>query len=383
MMGTASDRRAMTRALELAALGCRSTQPNPRVGCVIVQGERIVGEGWHQRAGGPHAEVFALRAAGEAARGATAFVTLEPCNHHGRTPPCTDALIAAGVQRVVYASGDPNPEVDGSGAARLRAAGIEVLTGLMAAEGEELNLGFFSRMRRGRPWLRLKLAASLDGRTALESGESRWITGEAARADVHAWRAESAAILSTAATVLADDPELTARPSNGSSLMAGSEVIGSVVGAAELAPRPPLRVLLDARLRIPASARVFAAEGEVVRLAAEGARGDSATPAPGRVVPLGIDAAGRLSLPDALAWMGREGLNEAWVEAGPTLAGALLEAALVDELIVYLAPRLLGPDARPLARLPPLARLGDAAAWRVQDLRQIGPDVRIMLRPGG
>lgn len=369
----------MTRALELAALGRRSTQPNPRVGCVIARGERIVGEGWHQRAGGPHAEVFALREAGEAARGATAFVTLEPCNHHGRTPPCTDALIAAGVQRVVYASGDPNPQVDGSGAARLRAAGIEVLTGLMAAEGEELNLGFFSRMRRGRPWLRLKLAASLDGRTALASGESRWITGPAARADVHDWRAESAAILSTAATVLADDPELTARPSRSESVT--------------VAPRAPLRVLLDARSRIPASARVFAAPGEVVRLVSDRTRPtavsaelsstDPATAVPGRVVPLGTDASGRLSLPAALAWMGGEGLNEVWVEAGPTLAGALLQAGLVDELIVYLAPRLLGPDARPLAGLPPLARLGDAAGWRVQDLRQIGADIRIMLRPGG
>jgi diaminohydroxyphosphoribosylaminopyrimidine deaminase/5-amino-6-(5-phosphoribosylamino)uracil reductase len=273
---------------------------------------------------------------------------------------------------VIYASGDPNPRVDGSGAARLRAAGIEVATGLMGAEGEELNLGFFSRMRRGRPWLRLKLAASLDGRTALAHGESRWITGEAARADVHAWRAESAAILSTSATVLADDPELTARPTGGGS-------------SAGLPSRPPLRVLLDARRRIPEGARVLAASGEVVRLVAPQvtAAAADAGPTAGRMVPIATDGTGRLSLPAALAWMGSEQLNEVWVEAGPTLAGSLLQAGLVDELVVYLAPRLLGPDARPLAQLPSPTGLAEIAAWQVQDLRQIGPDVRIMLRPAG
>ena len=367
------ERQAMARALALAALGRRSTQPNPRVGCVIARDGRIVGEGWHQRSGEPHAEVFALREAGEAARGATAFVTLEPCNHHGRTPPCTEALIAAGVSRVLYASGDPNPRVDGSGAARLRAAGIEVVTGLMAEEGEELNLGFFSRMRRGRPWLRLKLAASLDGRTALADGESRWITGEAARADVHTWRAESAAILSTAATVLADDPELTARPTD-------------AVSPAGLAPRPPLRVLLDARRRIPAQARVFATPGEVVRLVApehEAEPGSGGAGPRERIAAIPVDGAGRLSLSAALAWMGAEQINEAWVEAGPTLAGALLQDGLVDELVVYLAPRLLGPDARPLAQLAPPTGLAEVAGWQVKDLRQIGADIRIMLRPGG
>ena len=374
MDGTTFERQAMARALALAALGRRSTQPNPRVGCVIAKDGRIIGEGWHERAGGPHAEVYALREAGEAARGATAFVTLEPCNHHGRTPPCSEALIAAGVVRVVYACGDPNPRVDGSGAARLRAAGIEVATGLMAAEGEELNLGFFNRMRRGRPWLRLKIAASLDGRTALADGESRWITGEAARADVHAWRAESAAILSTSATVLADDPELTARP-------------GDAGAPTDPAPRAPLRILIDAHRRIPDRARVFAAPGEVVRLvapqtAAEVGMGPAVGPRAARIVPIATDAAGRLSLTAALAWMGAEQLNEVWVEAGPTFAGALLQAGLVDELIVYLAPRLLGPDARPLAHLPPPAGLAAAAGWQVKDLRQFGPDIRIMLRPG-
>lgn len=336
---------AMQRALALAALGARSTQPNPRVGCVIAAGERIIGEGWHQRAGEPHAEVFALREAGEGARGATAFVTLEPCNHHGRTPPCSEALIAAGVSRVIYACGDPNPRVDGSGAARLRAAGIRVEHGLEQTAGEELNLGFFSRMRRRRPWLRLKLAASLDGRTALANGDSRWITSAESRADVQRFRAESAAILSTSATVLADDPELTARDGEVS--------------------RQPLRVILDAHARIPRSARIFSAPGRTVCLTRE---------------QIGLDAAGRLPLPAVLAWMGGAELNEVWTEAGPTLAGALLADGLVDELVLYLAPRLLGPTARPLAAWPNLERLADAPSWQVRDLRQIGPDIRIMLR---
>jgi diaminohydroxyphosphoribosylaminopyrimidine deaminase/5-amino-6-(5-phosphoribosylamino)uracil reductase len=364
------EERAMRRALELAALGKRTTQPNPRVGCVITRGDTIVGEGWHQRAGEPHAEVFALREAGDSARGGTAFVTLEPCNHHGRTPPCTDALIAAGVSRVIYACGDPNPRVDGSGAARLRAAGIDTATGLLAAEGEELNLGFFKRMRTGRPWLRLKLAASLDGRTALASGESRWITSPESRADVHRFRAESAAILSTSATVLADDPELTART--------------------DVAPsRQPLRIVLDRHLRVPSAARLFAAPGEVVRLTAAaearattGAAGRSHTTAGARIEAIAADADGRLNLEAALAWMGGAGLNEVWTEAGPTLAGSLLQRKLVDEVVLYLAPKLLGPDARPLAMLAEPLRLADVDAWRIDDLRQIGPDIRIMLRPG-
>ncbi len=362
---TALDRVAMARALELAALGRRTTQPNPRVGCVIAADGQIVGEGWHQRAGEPHAEVFALAAAGSRARGATAYVTLEPCNHHGRTPPCTEALVAAGVARVVFAAGDPNPRVDGSGAARLRAAGIEVVEGLMRDAANELNLGFFSRMRRGRPWLRLKLAASVDGRTALASGESRWITSDAAREDVQAWRAESASVVTGAGTVIADDPALTVR--------IGPE------------PRPqPLRVILDSHLRVPAGARVFREPGRCVRLAARGAApsaGGDPDPHPVEYLEAGVD--GRVSLPAALDWMGAQGLNEAWVEAGPTLAGALLGAGLVDELVLYLAPTLLGPDARPLAALPPLSRLADAPRWRLHDLSRVGDDVRMMLRPGG
>ena len=361
------EQQAMRRALALAALGARTTQPNPRVGCVIAREGVIVGEGWHQRAGEPHAEVFALRAAGELARGATAFVTLEPCNHHGRTPPCTEALINAGIARVIFACGDPNPRVDGSGAARLRAAGIAVEVGLCATEGEELNRGFFKRMRTGRPWLRLKLAASIDGRTALAHGESQWITSPAARADVHRFRAESAAILSTSATVLADDPQLDARSD----------------GGASPPTRQPMRVLLDRQLRIPPRARVFTTGGEVVRLA--GAATQS-IPAPamaspqGRIEHIALGGDGQLNLEAVLAWMGGAALNEVWTECGSTLAGALLDRGLVDEMVLYLAPKLLGSAAKPLVEMAGPARLAEAMTWQVHDLQQIGPDIRIMLR---
>ena len=347
---SAFEHAAMGRALALAAQGRTSTQPNPRVGCVIARGEQIIGEGWHQRSGEPHAEVFALREAGERARGATAFVTLEPCNHHGCTPPCSEALIAAGIARVIYASGDPNPRVDGSGAARLREAGIVVEQGLRAIEGEELNLGFFSRMRRQRPWLRLKMAASLDGRTATASGESQWITSETAREDVQRWRAESAAILSTSATVLADDPRLSVRLES---------------ARQPSATRQPLRVLLDRAGKIPAHARLFSEPGEVLHLTSK---------------EIALDANGRLSLPAVLSTLNAREINEVWTEAGATLAGSLIAANLVDELVIYLAPMLLGSEGRPLAALQ-IGRLLDASRWQTTDLRQIGPDIRIMLRP--
>jgi diaminohydroxyphosphoribosylaminopyrimidine deaminase/5-amino-6-(5-phosphoribosylamino)uracil reductase len=367
----------MRRALALAALGARSTQPNPRVGCVIARDGVIIGEGWHQRAGEPHAEVFALRAAGELARGATAFVTLEPCNHHGRTPPCTEALINSGIARVIFACGDPNPRVDGSGVARLRAAGIAVEVGLCATEGEELNRGFFKRMRTGRPWLRLKLAASVDGRTALANGESQWITSPAARADVHRFRAESAAILSTSATVLADDPQLDARPPDACPLDAHSD------GAPSQPRRQPLRVLLDRQLRIPARARVFTTGGEVVRLAGAAKQSvpvQAMASQPGRIEHIALGEDGQLNLDAALAWMGGAALNEVWTECGPTLAGALLDRGLVDEIVLYLAPKLLGSAARPLVEMAGPNRLAEALTWQVHDLQQIGPDIRIMLR---
>ncbi len=363
---TAFDERAMRRALALAARGLETTDPNPRVGCVIAHDEEIIGEGWHVRAGEAHAEIVALRQAGERAAGATAFVTLEPCCHHGRTPPCTEAFIEARLARVVFAAGDPNPRVSGGGAARLAAAGIKVESGLLEHEAATLNAGFLQRMRIGRPWVRLKTAASLDGRTALASGQSRWITGEAARADVHDWRARSSAVATGIGTLLADDPRLDVRR-----------------------PRPlgrtPARVIFDTRLRTPVTARVFDAPGEVIVLhAAEGAAaagaGTRLAARGARLVP--VPTVGpRLDLAAAMRHLGELALNELWVEAGPTLAGALLEARLVDEWLHYLAPRLLGPDARPLAAVPLLERLEAAHSFAVAEVSTFGADLRIRLVP--
>lgn len=349
----------MGRALQLARQGLRSTHPNPRVGCVLLRDGEAVGEGAHLRAGEPHAEVHALRAAGARAAGATAYVTLEPCNHHGRTPPCVDALIAAGVARVVMAVEDPNPQVAGQGAARLAAAGIAVDRGLMAEDARRLNRGFFSRMQRGRPWLTLKLAASLDGRTATAGGESRWITGAAARADVHRLRAEAGAVLVGADTVLADNPRLSVRDS-------------------APAPRPPDRIVLDSRARVPAGAAVWTDDGaRRYWLTAN----DGPVP-PGvvrRVLPTRGD--GRLDLSAVLGALAGEGVNDLLVEAGAQLSGAWLAAGLVDELLVYLAPRLLGDDGRGLARLPGLNALADAPAFRFSESRAIGQDLRLTLHP--
>jgi diaminohydroxyphosphoribosylaminopyrimidine deaminase/5-amino-6-(5-phosphoribosylamino)uracil reductase len=362
------DRFAMQRALTLAARGLESTDPNPRVGCVIARNGRIVGEGWHERAGLPHAEVRALEAAGAQAAGATAYVTLEPCSHHGRTPPCVAALSAARIARVVYAIADPNPRVNGQGAEALRAAGISVEAGLNAAEARELNAGFVSRMLRGRPLLRLKLAMSLDGRTALAAGESRWITGVEAREDVQRWRARSSAILTGVGTVLTDDPRLDVRlPAE---------------GAQER--RQPLKVVLDSRLRTPPGARLFESGGEVVILTGAG-RADDA-----RVAALGARGARVESLPLERGWLslaavanrlGELEANEVLVETGPTLAGELLREGLVDELLLYVAPKLLGPDARALIALPPLASLADAPAFTLLETQPIGADLRLRLQP--
>jgi diaminohydroxyphosphoribosylaminopyrimidine deaminase / 5-amino-6-(5-phosphoribosylamino)uracil reductase len=379
-MFTAFDSRAMARALELAGRGLETTHPNPRVGCVIAQGEQIVGEGWHERAGEPHAEVNALRAAGSRAGGATAYVTLEPCSHHGRTPPCVDALIAAQVSRVVFALEDPNPRVSGQGAEALRRAGVRVDCGLMAAQAADLNPGFLRRMRVGRPWVRVKLAMSLDGRTALASGASQWITGAAAREDVQQWRARSAAVLTGIGTVLADDPRLDVR------------LPDPPCGKPRL---QPLRVVLDARLRTPPGARMLSSGGTVlivtladragserelaVRRAELTRRGaqieEAAAAAPGD------PGGGRLSLPDVLDRLGRRGINELWVEAGPRLAGALLSEGLVDELIVYVAPKLLGPQARPLVEMGELRNLQDAPNFVIVESRPMGVDVRLRIRP--
>jgi len=364
---TAFDRQAMARALELAALGIESADPNPRVGCVIARGTQIVGEGWHARAGEAHAEAAALAAAGERAAGATAYVTLEPCSHVGRTPPCADALVAARVARVVFAVRDPNPRVNGGGAARLAAAGIDIASGLLEREASALNAGFLQRMRSGRPWLRLKTAASLDGRSALASGASRWITGEAARADVHDWRARSSAIVTGVGTVLADDPRLDVRR------------------PVPLA-RAPARVVIDSRLRTPPAARLFDAAGQVIVLHAAGEAAAAALAARGahieRIVPVPGAATARVDLAGALHRLGELAMNELWVEAGPTLAGALLEARLVDEWLHYVAPKLLGPQAQPLAMLPALARLDEAREFEITEVVQLGADLRIRLRPG-
>jgi diaminohydroxyphosphoribosylaminopyrimidine deaminase/5-amino-6-(5-phosphoribosylamino)uracil reductase len=373
MTFSAFDRAAMVRALELAARGLETAQPNPRVGCVIARDGRIVAQGWHARAGEAHAEVMALRAAGADAAGATAYVTLEPCAHHGRTPPCVDALLQAHVARVVFAVADPNPRVNGRGARRLREHGVQVESGLLAPEAEALNEGFFKRMRTGRPWVRVKLAMSLDGRTALANGESRWITGAAARDDVQQWRARSSGILTGVGTVLRDDPRLDVRLSDPPS-----------------GPRPPLlRVVVDSRLRTPADARLFALPGEVLLVSAQPP--PELAPAQAlrlaslsrraTVVTLPSDPCGRVPLPKMLDLLGGREINELWIEAGARLAGALLAQQLVDELIVYVAPKLLGPQARPLAELPELAQLQDAPGFVIMEARPIGADLRVRLRP--
>ncbi|HEY6517409.1 MAG TPA: bifunctional diaminohydroxyphosphoribosylaminopyrimidine deaminase/5-amino-6-(5-phosphoribosylamino)uracil reductase RibD [Steroidobacteraceae bacterium] len=376
------DRRAMARALELAERGLETAHPNPRVGCVIAQGEKIVAEGWHERAGEPHAEANALRAAGAQADGATVYVTLEPCSHHGRTPPCVDALIAARVGRVIFTLEDPNPRVSGRGAEALRRAGVVVESGLMAAQAAELNPGFLQRMRSGRPWVRLKLAMSLDGRTALANGASQWITGPAAREDVQHWRARSSAILTGIGTVLADNPRLDVRLPD---LPSGR-------------PRlQPLRVVLDARLQTPTGARMMTTGGNVLIMVAtdQGVNDKELAARRAQLVERGAtieevpaaqpDAAAgagmaRLSLSDVLDRLGQREINELWVEAGARLAGALLQQALVDELVVYVAPKLLGPQARPLVEIPTLVSLDDARSFIVAETRQIGEDVRLRMR---
>lgn len=361
MKFSAFDEAAMRRALELAQRGLLTTHPNPRVGAVLARDDEIVGEGWHERAGSPHAEPMALRAAGERARGATAYVTLEPCCHHGRTPPCTDALLAAGVKRVVFAIRDPNPRVNGGGAKLLRDAGVVVESGLLEKEAAELNAGFLLRMTRGRPFVRLKSAASLDGRTALGNGRSKWITGEEARADVQQWRARSAAVLTSADTVLADDPRLDVRIET---------------------TRQPLRVVLDRRRRVRKNARILAPPGEVLLFAgpARTKKREPETLGAARVERLRLKR-GKLDLERVFARLGELDINEVLVEAGPKLSGALLTAGLVDEWLLYLAPKLLGKDAKPLAALAGLTRLESAPGFTLEESMVVGRDLRLRLRP--
>lgn len=423
------DRLAMTRALALAERGLETTHPNPRVGCVIAKGDRIIGEGFHERAGEPHAEVMALRSAKEPVAGATAYVTLEPCSHHGRTPPCATALIEARIARVVFAVQDPNPRVSGRGADALLCAGLTVEAGLMEAEATELNVGFMKRMRDGLPWVRVKLAMSLDGRTALANGASQWITSEAARADVHRWRARSSAIMTGIGSVLADDPQLNVRSPG-------------------FKGRQPLRVVLDARLRSPLGARLFSepgggevlifasADGGLAPAAAAAGPGSAGRPAGemaewvnasemspatsagnwsvrtaaamaavssesaagedspdllrarraalagkgARIESVASDG-GFLDLCAVLSKLGEMEVNEVLVEAGPTLAGQLLTAFLVDELVLYIAPKLLGPQGRPLVNLPELHSLQDAWGFSLLDAKRLGDDLRLRMRP--
>ncbi|APZ44498.1 bifunctional diaminohydroxyphosphoribosylaminopyrimidine deaminase/5-amino-6-(5-phosphoribosylamino)uracil reductase RibD [Acidihalobacter ferrooxydans] len=360
----------MARALQLARHGLYTTHPNPRVGCVIVRDGARVGEGWHARAGEPHAEIHALRAAGARARGAVAYVTLEPCSHHGRTPPCSDALIEAGVARVVAAMQDPNPQVAGQGLARLAAAGVETACGLMAREARALNPGFISRMERARPWVRVKSAMSLDGRTAMASGESQWITGEAARADVQRWRAQADAVMTGRGTVLADDPSLNVR-------------LSAATLAFEGEVRQPLRVVLDTHLRTSPDARLFAAPGKVLVLCADtsaDARRAALQTRGAEVCAVTAHAQG-LDLRAVLHALAAREINEVHVEAGATLSGALIAAGLADELVLYIAPSLLGDTGRGLFTLPGLEHLQDRVELELRDVRRVGRDWRIVAGP--
>lgn len=361
-MFTAADHDFMERALQLAELGLATTTPNPRVGCVVVRDDAIVGEGWHRRAGEPHAEVLALAQAGARARGATVYLTLEPCNHQGRTPPCVDALLEARVGRVIAAMEDPNPAVNGRGLERLRAGGVDVRCGLLQQEARELNIGFVSRMARGRPWVRLKVAASLDGRTALPDGRSQWITGEAARTDGHAWRARACAVLTGIGTVRDDNPQLTVR----------------LVQAS----RQPLRVLVDSRFEVNPAARILEGgstlvvcaldeQARVAKTAALNEMGCEVISLPG--------AQGKVDLAALLRELARRGINELHVEAGYRLNGSLLREDCVDELLVYMAPTLLG-NSMGLADLPAPESLERRLVLHWQSVDRIGDDLRLVAR---
>lgn len=368
-MADAHDHEHMAAALRLAENGLYDTAPNPTVGCVLVKSGLVVGSGWTAPAGGPHAERVALAAAGAAARGATAYVTLEPCCHTGRTGPCSRALIEAGVARVVFAGHDPNPRVAGAGATELAAAGIAVEGGVLERAAEPLNRGFFTRMRRGTPWVRSKLAVSLDGRTALANGASRWITSTAARADVHRWRARASAVVTGSGTIIDDDPSLDARRDE-----AG---IPATVGI-----KQPLRVIIDARLKTPPGAKTLSLPGEVLVLTTrplDDPKAAALRSAGARVEQVAGDAE-HCDLGAVLERLGAHEINDVWVEAGAGLNGALLQAGLIDELIIYMAPRLLGDSARGMFSVPALESF--AAGWilDLDDCRKVGPDLRLTAR---
>ena len=359
---SSTDHLHMAHALRLAERGAYTTKPNPMVGCVIVNGEEVVGEGFHRRAGDAHAEVFALQSAGERSKGATAYVTLEPCAHTGRTGPCADALIAEGITRVVAAMRDPFPQVDGAGFDRLRAAGITVESGLMEVQARQLNRGFLSRVQHGRPWVRIKLGASLDGRTAMANGDSKWITGEASRLDVQKWRARAGAILTGANTVLIDDPSLTVRLGDGTPFV------------------PPLRVVLDPGLATVARGKVRDASAPTLYLHAPDAKPPRELEVQRAVAPV---IAGRFDLEAVLRLLAERDVNEVQVESGATLAGAFLAAGLADEVLLYIAPVLLGEKARPLFAGLGIETLAQKLQLELVEARAIGEDQRLLLRPTG
>jgi len=363
-MFSPADHEFMARALRLAELGLYTTTPNPRVGCVIVKDGAVVGEGWHQRAGEAHAEVHALREAGAAAKGATAYVTLEPCCHYGRTPPCADALIAAGLSRVVAAMEDPNPRVAGDGMKRLAQAGISTACGLLEAEAKELNIGFNARMSRGRPWLRVKSAASLDGKTALSNGASQWITGPDARKDGHRWRARACAILTGMGTVRGDDPRLTVRD----------------VDWQGMPPRQPLKVIVDTRLEIPLSAAVLQGGHSLIVSAVDNPPRVEALANLGAEVVVLPGYSGGVDLTALFTELARRGINEVHAEAGMRLSGSLIREGLADELLIYLAPTLLGHCATGLFHLPDISDLTSQRRLKLSDVRQIGTDLRLLAR---
>lgn len=354
------DQRFMARALRLAAKGLYTTTPNPRVGCVIVRNGRVVAEGWHERAGEAHAEAAALAKAGHDASGATVYVTLEPCSHEGRTSPCADALISAGVARVVVAMQDPNPLVAGAGLQRLQDAGIDVECGLLETEARELNVGYVSRMTRGRPWVRVKIAAGLDGKTALENGASQWITSPQARRDAHRWRARSCAIVTGIGTLTHDDPRLTVRD------------IATT--------RQPLRVVVDSRLRMPDTARIIDGGGLVVATASDNECRIKKLVECGVEVLVLPDGHGKVDLGQLGAELANRGINEVLVEAGINLHSALLRAGMIDELLFYFAPKLLGDRGRGMFDLGPLEGMDEVLSLDVTELRQIGPDIRLLAR---
>ncbi len=361
-MFSQEDRQHMARALALATLGMNSATPNPRVGCVIVNRGAVVGEGWHFKAGEPHAEALALEMAGDKAHGATVYVSLEPCSHQGRTPPCADALIRADVTRVVAAMRDPNPQGAGGGR-KLEAAGIRFECGLMEEEARELNIGFVSRMTRGRPWVRMKIAASLDGRTALANGQSQWITASEARKDGHGWRARACALLTGIGTVTADDPLLNVRDMP--------------------VERQPLRVIVDSRLETPLTARILQGGGVLIFCAVEDAAARAALEGRGAEVVRIANAQGKVDLPAMLAELGRRGINELHVEAGTKLNGSLVREGCVDELLVYLAPSLLGDAAQGMASLAAMTSLDERVSLTFRSVERVGADLRILARLKG